>query len=164
MFETIDIIREEVFKLFYFLFFVVVVDDIIVYFPNPIDSSQNYLELSKGLGGNNGHTINIKIKNHMQCGRLGFDPCVGMIPCRRERLPTPVFWPGEFHGLYSPWGCKESDTTEWLSLHRSRKGKTVSLTITMNPIRYLWINLKRMVPYKYEEKLWNSIEVHKVKS
>ena len=23
-----------------------------------------------------------------------------------------VFWPGEFHGLYSPWGHKESDTTE----------------------------------------------------
>ena len=23
---------------------------------------------------------------------------------------------GEFHGLYSPWGCKESDTTERLSL------------------------------------------------
>ena len=35
---------------------------------------------------------------------------------RRERLPTPVFWPGEFHGLYSPWGCKESDMTEQLSL------------------------------------------------
>ena len=35
----------------------------------------------------------------------------------KERLPTPVFWPGEFHGLYSPWGCKESDMTEWLSLH-----------------------------------------------
>ena len=32
-----------------------------------------------------------------------------------ERLTTPVFWPGKFHGLYSPWGCKESDTTEWLS-------------------------------------------------
>ena len=33
-----------------------------------------------------------------------------------ERLSTPVFWPGEFHGsLYSPWGCKESDTNEWLS-------------------------------------------------
>ena len=30
---------------------------------------------------------------------------------------TPVFWPGEFHGLYSPWGCKEADTTERLSLH-----------------------------------------------
>ena len=33
-----------------------------------------------------------------------------------RRLPTPVFWPGEFHGLYSPWGRKELDTTEWLSL------------------------------------------------
>ena len=32
-----------------------------------------------------------------------------------EWLLTPVFWPGEFHGLYSPWGCKESDTTDWLS-------------------------------------------------
>ena len=21
-------------------------------------------------------------------------------------------WNGEFHGLYSPWGCKESDMTE----------------------------------------------------
>ena len=31
--------------------------------------------------------------------------------------PTPVFMPGEFHGWrslagYSPWGCKEWDTTE----------------------------------------------------
>ena len=33
-------------------------------------------------------------------GRPGFDPWVGKIPWRRERLPTPVFWPGEFHGLY----------------------------------------------------------------
>ena len=31
-------------------------------------------------------------------------------------LPTPVFWPGEFHGLYSPWSHKESDRTERLSL------------------------------------------------
>ena len=38
------------------------------------------------------------------------------IPWRRESLPTPVFRPGEFHGLYSSWGHKESDTTEWLSL------------------------------------------------
>ena len=38
------------------------------------------------------------------------------IPRTRKKLPTPVFWPGEFHGLYSPWGCKESDTSERLSL------------------------------------------------
>ena len=28
----------------------------------------------------------------------------------------PVFWLGEFHGLYSPWGPKELDVTEQLSL------------------------------------------------
>ena len=37
-------------------------------------------------------------------------------PWSREQLPTPVFWAGEFRGLYSPWGHKESDTTERLSL------------------------------------------------
>ena len=52
----------------------------------------------------------------LQCGRPGFDSWVGKIPWRRERIPTPVFWPGEFHGLYSTWGRKESDTTERLSL------------------------------------------------
>ena len=46
-----------------------------------------------------------------------FNPQVGKIPWRRERLPTSVFWPREFHRLYSPWGPKEfSDTTEQLSL------------------------------------------------
>ena len=29
-------------------------------------------------------------------------------PLEKERIPTPVFWPGELNGLYSPWGCKES--------------------------------------------------------
>ena len=56
------------------------------------------------------------VKKHLQCRRPGFDPWVGKIPWRRERLPTPVFWPGEFYGLYSPWGRKESDMTEQLSL------------------------------------------------
>ena len=53
----------------------------------------------------------------LQCGRPGFDPWVGKIPWRRERLPTPVFRPGETHEQrslagYSPRGHKESDTTE----------------------------------------------------
>ena len=55
-------------------------------------------------------------ESHLQCGKLGFDSWVGEIPWRRERLPTPVFWPGEFHGLYSSQGRKESDMTERLSL------------------------------------------------
>ena len=38
--------------------------------------------------------------------------------------PTPVFLPGEFHRQgnlvgYSPWGCKELDTTEQLTLSLS---------------------------------------------
>ena len=38
-------------------------------------------------------------------------------PLERERLLTPVFWPGEFHGLYSPWGHKESDMTDMFTFH-----------------------------------------------
>ena len=45
-------------------------------------------------------------------GDLGSIPGSGRFPWRRERLPTPVFWPGEFNGLYSPWDRKESGTTE----------------------------------------------------
>ena len=52
-------------------------------------------------------------------GRPRFDPWVGKIHWRRERLPTQVFWPGEFHGLYSPRDCKKLDTTEQLSLSLS---------------------------------------------
>ena len=37
-------------------------------------------------------------------------------PLEKERLLTPVFWPGVSHGLYSPWGRKESDTAGQLSL------------------------------------------------
>ena len=51
-------------------------------------------------------------------------PWVGKTPWRREWPPTPVFLPGEPHGQrrlvgYSPWGCKESDTTEQLTLSLS---------------------------------------------
>ena len=33
-----------------------------------------------------------------------------------EKGKPPVLWPGEFHGLYSPWGLKELNMTERLSL------------------------------------------------
>ena len=38
------------------------------------------------------------------------------LPWRREWLSTPVFWPGEFHGLYSPWGRKERQLSGFHSL------------------------------------------------
>ena len=80
------------------------------------------------------------VKNPPAMWETWINPWVGKIPWRRERLPTPVFGPGEFHGLYRPWrtrqwqptpvflpgesqgwgslvgyhlwGCTESDTTE----------------------------------------------------
>ena len=56
------------------------------------------------------------VKNPPTMQGTGFDPWVGKMPWRRERLPTPIFWSGEFHGLYSPWGGRELDTTDQLSL------------------------------------------------
>ena len=52
----------------------------------------------------------------------------GLIPWRRAWQPTPVFLPGEFHGQgsladYSPWGCKESDTTEAIEYTHTHREK-----------------------------------------
>jgi len=52
-----------------------------------------------------------------QCRKPRFDPWVGKIPWRRKWQPPPVFLPGEVHTQkslmgYSPWGLKESNTTE----------------------------------------------------
>ena len=52
---------------------------------------------------------------------------VGKISWRRERLPTPIFWPGEFHRLYSSWGHKESDMTDFQSINQSPALQTDSL-------------------------------------
>ena len=54
-------------------------------------------------------------------GDPGLIPWSEKIPWRRERLPSPVFLPGEFHGqrslaCYSPRGHRESNTTEQLTL------------------------------------------------
>ena len=43
-------------------------------------------------------------------GDLGLIPGLGRSP--GEGKGYPVFGPGEFHELYSPWGQKESDMTE----------------------------------------------------
>ena len=58
---------------------------------------------------------------------------------RRKWQPTPVFLPGESHGQrslvgYSPWGGKESDTTEQLTLllslrYPDRSADTIQVAI-----------------------------------
>ena len=40
-------------------------------------------------------------------------PQVGKIPWRRERLPTPVFWPGEFYGQRSLAGSSPCVGMSW---------------------------------------------------
>ena len=72
-----------------------------------------------------------------QCRRheeLEFDPWVRKIPWRMAQQPTPVFLPGKSHEQrslvgYSPWGCKESGTTEATShTHKAREyGSRVGL-------------------------------------
>ena len=51
---------------------------------------------------------------------------MGNIPWGRAWQPTPVLLPGEAHGgrsleSYSPWGRKESDTTERLGTQHSAR-------------------------------------------
>ena len=55
-------------------------------------------------------------------GDLGSIPGLGswvfqLFLWKREQLPTSVFWPEEFHALYSSRGHKKLDMTEQLSLH-----------------------------------------------
>ena len=59
---------------------------------------------------------NLPAKQETQVRSLGQED-----PLEKEMAPTPVFLPGKSHGQkslagYSPWGHKESDTTEQLSL------------------------------------------------
>ena len=66
------------------------------------------------LGGSEGK------ESACSAGDLGLIPGLGRSPGGRAWQPTPVFLPGESHGQrnlagYSPWGRKESDTTEQLS-------------------------------------------------
>ena len=62
-------------------------------------------------------------------------PWVGKISWRRERLPTPVFWPGGFHGLYSTWGRKSQTQLSNFHFHLiTSKGLT---EINNNPQKTL---------------------------
>ena len=60
---------------------------------------------------------------------------VGRILWRRKWQPTPVFLPGKFHGqrslaIYSPWTCRESDTTEHTHMHAHTHTRTHTHTHT----------------------------------
>ena len=80
------------------------------------------------------------VKNCLQCRRPGFNLWVRKIPWRRVWLPTPVFFPREFHGQrnlagYSSWGCIELDTFERLTLSLPEKN-TRPFMYDLNQIPY----------------------------
>ena len=70
-------------------------------------------------GGTSGKEPTCQCRRHK---RHRFHPWVRKSPWRRWWQPTPVSLPGESHGQrslvgYSPWGRKESDTTEVTWMH-----------------------------------------------
>ena len=69
----------------------------------------------------------------------------GAIFWSRRWQPTPVFLPEKFHGQrslvdYSPWGYKESDMNEQLSMHRipytDNVGDKQQLLVSQFPFAY----------------------------
>ena len=66
-------------------------------------------------------------------------------PWRRERLPTPVFRSGEFHGLYSPWESQRVGhdwatftlTHSWFTMFQVYS-KIIQLYIFMNIFQILF--------------------------
>ena len=69
-------------------------------------------------------------RGHRRYKRRGFHPWVQKISRRRKWQPTLVFSPGKSHrqrslAVYSPWGCKELDMTQWLSTEREIDRKRV---------------------------------------
>ena len=79
-----------------------------------------------------------------QCRRCRFDPWVRKSPLEKEMAsPPPVFLPGKFHGQQSlsdcsPWGLKESSSTEQQRLSTCTHINTrTPLQIYNTVIRYL---------------------------
>ena len=83
----------------------------------------------------------------------------------RERLPTPVFLPGEFHGQrslagYSPWGPKESDTTERLTQHLEMGHAHLSFIISVRVMK----NYSNQVVCHWQMSIWrlNKLVIRKI--
>ena len=101
---------------------------------------------------------------------------MGKIPWRRAWQPTPVLLPGESHGQrslvsYSPWSCKESDTTEvtwhactralqWPSLTSVSKKRNTTLDYENHCLFSKMQSLNREI-WKHIENCWQEQERQK---
>ena len=85
----------------------------------------------------------------LQCGRPRFNPWVGKMLWRRKWQPTPVLLPGGWRNMvgYSPWGCKESDTTE--QLHSLGEGSNSTYNV------YVFPKCQQLSNPQNKESTWN---------
>ena len=94
----------------------------------------------------------VKESTHLYCRRPRFDSWVRKIHWRKDRLPTPVSLPGESHEQrnlvgYSPWGRKESETTEQLSTCTCLKLKSRLLREFAGRVAYFFICAHLSLPH-----------------
>ena len=74
------------------------------------------------------------VKNPRAKQKTWFNSWVGKIPWRRERLPTPLFWFGEFHGRQSMGSQRVEHnwvTFTFLKLQRQKQ--------RVRKIKWLWL-------------------------
>ena len=83
-------------------------------------------------------------------GDLGSIPGLWRSPGKGKGYQPPVFWPGEFHGLYSS-GVTESDMTEWLPLFKGLQFKIIIIS--------KW-HLRRRHVLNSSSQIWGSICSH----
>ena len=89
----------------------------------------------------------------------------GKIPWNREWQPTPVFLLEKSHGqrslvVYSPWGYKDSDTTEQLSAHSLGDTQVVHIHCgvlaikknTFESILMRWMKLEPIIRSEVSQK------------
>ena len=101
-----------------------------------------------------------------QCRRFRFNPW------RRKRQPSPEFLPGESHGQrslagYSLCGCKESDTTEWLSIHTKHvqraKSHSVPKRAAVHKSEQTWVKSPHSWPRVGVLLLWRLVVPKQIK-
>ena len=95
-----------------------------------------------------------------KCRRCGLDLWVRKIHWSRKWQPTPVFLHGKVQGQrslagYSPWGCKQSDTTEQLNdsldINTLVVGFKLSTTSLLNSWKYTLVLISSSIP------LWDKL-------
>ena len=98
----------------------------------------------------------------MQVQSLGWED-----PWRRKWQPTPEYLPGQFHGQrslvgYSPWDCKELDTTV-ITTGSSHSGHRPPCPQSAAPVTLVWTETTLLSPRGGQEGQISSRSSQRVK-